>query len=206
MWLLHPSTPPAPAHIVSYLRQTGRAYVRTRGSWADCTKQVQGQDIVLEVPQGAHTLDYGRAVGTLIEDLARSEHRSAATVARDINSGSVDIIRLAIEGSATRDGRISVEAGLRAVADYPATELIGAVVASSSPVSSTGGSFVVVAQFEGQQRRIRIPLDESIYPVAINAHRDGIVVRRTGDLSRQGRVWELRNARDFRLVPGAEDT
>lgn len=113
LWLPQLAAAPNPSELVAYLRQQGWALVSVNADWAVCTQYVDGEAIVIEVPQQAAARDYARAVSVLLDDLARLERRSAANVLRDVKATSVDVVRIAIDGSSTRDGRIAVEAGRR---------------------------------------------------------------------------------------------
>jgi hypothetical protein len=104
---------PSPSELVAYLRQQGWALVSVDADWAVCKQSLEGEEVVLEVPQQAAARDYARAVSVLLDDIARLERRSATNVLRDVKATSVDVVRIAIDGSSTRDGRIAVEAGRR---------------------------------------------------------------------------------------------
>lgn len=116
LWVPQPSIAPSPADAAAYLLQQGWTLESASASWAVYLKRFDGfdgQPVKLEVPQQAAAPDYGRAFGHLIDDLARLEQRAPSSLLRDISASSVDVVRLAIEGSSTRDGRIPVEAGRR---------------------------------------------------------------------------------------------
>lgn len=113
LWLPQATAAPNPSEVAAYLLQQNWIFRRANPSWAVYSKKADGEELELEVPQQAAAPDYGRAVALLLEDLARLEQRVAASILRDVRSSSMDIVRLAIEGSSTRDGRIPVEAGRR---------------------------------------------------------------------------------------------
>jgi hypothetical protein len=113
LWLPQAAQSPSPAELAAYLRQDRWVLVHTDASWALYRKELAGEAVELEVPQLAAAPDYGRAVALLLEDLARLKGRRASEVLRDVRASAVDIVRLAIDGPATRDGRIPVEAGRR---------------------------------------------------------------------------------------------
>jgi hypothetical protein len=113
LWLPQPAAVPSPAELAAYLRQKGWSLKTADARWALYAKPVDGEEIVFEVPQLAAAPDFARVVGFLLDDIARFEQRNAASVLRDVKASSVDIVRLSIEGSSTRDGRIPVEAGHR---------------------------------------------------------------------------------------------
>lgn len=110
LWLNQPMATPSPGEIAAYLRSKGWARDGVRGSWAVFKK---GDD-ALEVPQIDAARDYSRMVGMLLQDLEAAESRAATLIARDIRAATVDTIRLSLQGSSMRDGRIPVEAGMHA--------------------------------------------------------------------------------------------
>lgn len=112
-WFHQPAPIPGPSELAAYLLEEGWAFRTADPDWAAYAKIVSGEEVVLEVPQHAEAPDYGRAVSMLIADVARLERRSQLTVVRDVRAASVDIVRIGVEGTSTRDGRIPVEAGRR---------------------------------------------------------------------------------------------
>lgn len=113
LWLPRAAAVPSPGEVAAYLLQEAWTFQRADASWAVYAKTVGGEPVELEVPQQAAARDYARAVSVLLSDLARLEQRDPSAVLRDVRASSLDIVRLAVEGSSTRDGRISVEAGRR---------------------------------------------------------------------------------------------
>ena len=113
LWIPQATAIPAPSELAAYLLQQSWALQSASSSWAVYSKDARGEVVELEVPQQAAAPDYGRAVSLLITDLARLEERTESAVLRDVRSSSLDVVRLAIEGGSTRDGRIPVEAGRR---------------------------------------------------------------------------------------------
>jgi hypothetical protein len=107
------ASPPAPSDIAGYLLQSGWSHEKNAGHWAVYSKSIEKTDMEIAVPLLNSASDYPRAVRHLLGDLARVEERTEASILRDIHGASLDILRLAIEGGETRDGRISVEAGRR---------------------------------------------------------------------------------------------
>lgn len=116
LWLPQAAAAPTPSDIASYLLQAGWLLEKAGVDWAIYWKDIAEGRVSLEVPQRAAAPDYPRAVGLLIADLARIEDRPASLLLRDIHASSVDLVRLAIDSSSTRDGRIPVEAGRRVYA------------------------------------------------------------------------------------------
>lgn len=113
IWLPQRSSVPAPAEVAAYLLQQGWNLENSNAQWAEYARVFDGQTCTVEVPQRTGAQDYPRVFGTLLNDLARLEVRSPAEVLRDIKAAAVDIVRLAIDSTVTRDGRIPVEAGRR---------------------------------------------------------------------------------------------
>lgn len=377
IWLPQRSSVPTPAEVAGYLLQQGWQLANSNSQWSEFTRLDGEQTWSIEVPQQTAARDYPRVFGTLLDDLARLENRSAAEVIRDIKAAAVDIVRLAIDSTSTRDGRIPVEAGrrvfqaardlllaaacsvldprpvfvkrkpdeamklldrarfgqtevgsfiltvectitprlqqpllpndgdpdaplerltsarlaqalheaeaaarestasgtiapfvartragvssnlcdavaeiieatsadslsasfsfavrrplaavaprrvvfasdtapilreaaarLRDEATYPETDVVGPVVKLDSPDPARGGEAVVKANIDGRFRSIRIALDAAAYGEAINAHREHLLVRCVGELSREGRSLILRNAREFSQHTDPED-
>lgn len=112
IWLAQRSSVPAPADISAYLLQRGWRLKSSNAQWAEYTT-ASGEPFSIEVPQQSAAQDYPRVFGTLLDDLARLENRTPAEVLRDIKAAAIDIVRLAIDSTVTRDGRIPVEAGRR---------------------------------------------------------------------------------------------
>jgi hypothetical protein len=104
---------PSPTDVASYLVQLGWKFEKADRSWAFYSKVIDQENVILEIPQQVGAVDYGRAVRMLIEDLARLEGQKPGPLLRDIRGASFDIVRIAFEGSGTKDGRISVKAGQR---------------------------------------------------------------------------------------------
>lgn len=377
LWVSRPSATPTPADIATYLLNRGFRLNDLKPTWAVYTKEIDDETIALEVPQLSNAPDYSRAVGLLIDDLARLERRAPSALVRDIQSSSVDLVRIGLEGSLTRDGRIPVEAGrrvfgaardallaagcsvidprlafgnrkpdgalnllgrarfgqteigsfvltmectipprlnevlfleedpdapferksfvrlseglnaalvatresaasggsltpfrtrankglnanlcdavaemleatmadslrasfsfasvrpvalsvpsvtvfasgdsvllrevakrLREEADYPECELFGTVKKLSSEKPEAGGDVVLKANIEGQVRTVRLSLKPADYEIAIEAHKKSAWVRCMGDLSRDGRLWVLKNVQDIRIVGETEE-
>lgn len=114
LWLPQAAGAPGPGDIAAYLRQQGWIAQSTpRSAWVDFEKHIESERVILEVPQMVTARDYGRVVAALLEDIARLEARPPSSVLRDIRAASVDIIRLAVDSTSTRDGRIPVESGKR---------------------------------------------------------------------------------------------
>ena len=112
LWLPHASAPATPGDFASYLLGSGWILTKTDDSWA--TFERDADKVAVEVPQRTSVRDYARLVGFLLDDLARVEARPASSILRDVKASSMDVVRLGIQGSSTRDGRIPVEAGMRA--------------------------------------------------------------------------------------------
>jgi hypothetical protein len=85
-----------------------------KSNWAIYSSGSGAEEVTVEVPQLSGAGDYGRSVGTLLDDLSRLEGRLPSTLLRDVRGSTVDVVRLALEGSNMRDGRIPVEAGRHA--------------------------------------------------------------------------------------------
>lgn len=104
---------PAPDEVAAFLRQAGWALRDSDQMWALFEADRLGDRVTIEVPQRSGAPDYPRALGIMLRDLAALEQRTEASLLKDIHASGVDVIRLALEGQATRDGRMPVEAGRR---------------------------------------------------------------------------------------------
>jgi hypothetical protein len=113
VWLQHRNTAPTPAEFAGYLHQRGWTPQDKSDRWITFARPGSTESIVVAVPQMAHATDYPRAARVLIEDLGRVEGRPPTTIVRDVLAVATDIVRIAIDGPNTRDGRIPVEAGRR---------------------------------------------------------------------------------------------
>ncbi len=113
LWLPQPAAAPTPSEFAGYLRQRGWKLGEAMERWSTFTKPGGAEPFVVEVPQLVGASDYPRAARILIENLSRIEGQEPSRMLRDIKAVSLDIIRLAIDSSGTRDGRIGVEAGRR---------------------------------------------------------------------------------------------
>ena len=111
--VLQPATAPTPDEVAAWLRQTGWTHSVGDDAWAVFGRSFDGQSVEVEVPQRAAAPDYPRVVEALLHDLARLERRPEAALLRDIRASAVDVVRIAMEGPATREGRLPVEAGRR---------------------------------------------------------------------------------------------
>ncbi|HNH49764.1 MAG TPA: hypothetical protein PKY30_22160, partial [Myxococcota bacterium] len=104
---------PAPDEVAAWLRQAGWEFRESTEMWAIFEADRLGDRVTIEVPQRSSAPDYPRVLGVLLRDLAVLEQRSEGSLLKDIHTATVDVVRLALEGQATRDGRIPVEAGRR---------------------------------------------------------------------------------------------
>jgi hypothetical protein len=94
---------------------------------------------------------------------------------------------------------------LRLTSVLPAIEAEGPVVRLSSPLATYGGDIVMQAVIEGRSRTLRVHLEADDYQKAVTAHRDGALLRCTGDLAREGRSWVLRNPRGLAIRASSDD-
>ena len=217
LWLLQQASVPAPSEVAAYLLQQGWLLQDSNAQWAVFQKTLGETTFTLEVPQQAAAIDYPRAVGILLDDLARVESRPPAVVLRDLKSSSVDSIRLAIDSAVTRDGRQvrfsgdtapilrEAAARLREKATYPDTEVVGPVVKLNSIDPAQGGDAVLQTEIDGRLRSVKIVLDPATYTQAIEAHQKRQWIRCTGELVREGSSMALRNARDVAVLADTEE-
>lgn len=108
-----PAAVPAPDEVAAWLRQAGWVHRESTDRWALFEADRLGDRVAIEVPLRSGAPDYPRAFGVLLRDLAAVERRDEAGLLEDIHASTVDVVRLALEGQATRDGRMPVEAGRR---------------------------------------------------------------------------------------------
>jgi hypothetical protein len=113
--LLQDAPVPSLAATVAYLRSSGwRHLERASDNWAIYAKTVADQTRSLKVPTQTAAPDYPQAVQRLLEELAELEERSPVAVLAALHATAVDVVRIGLAGTATRDGRIGLEAGARA--------------------------------------------------------------------------------------------
>ncbi|MDX2091694.1 MAG: hypothetical protein SFX73_27785 [Kofleriaceae bacterium] len=89
---------------------------------------------------------------------------------------------------------------LRVHSPWPDFELEGPVVQLRSPAPEQGGDAEVVTMIDGRARKVSLALGASEYQVAVDAHREGRVIRCVGDLVRAGKGFALQNYRDLRIL------
>ena len=82
IWVSQASAVPSPTDVAAYLRQHGWALKKADTDWSFFEKDLQGEQVVLEVPQRASTTSYSRLLATLLDDLSRLEARPPAVVLR----------------------------------------------------------------------------------------------------------------------------
>lgn len=78
-------------------------------------------------------------------------------------------------------------------------ELRGVVIRLERPGGDTSGRVTVLGFVEGQPRQVLVELAEPDYQSAVQAHKERVPVRCTGDLGREGRRFVLRSARHLTL-------
>lgn len=93
---------------------------------------------------------------------------------------------------------------LRANSPEPDFELTGAVVKLESENAEEGGTAVVVAQIDEKTRKVRVPLAQDDYRIAIRCHESGDVIACEGELTRQGNTYTLSHAREVRILTDGE--
>jgi hypothetical protein len=126
---------PSPREVAAYLLHKGYRNRGTDDRWAIFAKDVDAGSVEVEVPQRSTAPDYARTVERLIADLARVENLAANELLRDLRSASLDVVRIRLEGGATRDGRIPVDAGAR-VFEASRELLLAAACAALRPQSA----------------------------------------------------------------------
>lgn len=90
---------------------------------------------------------------------------------------------------------------LRERAPIEGFEVEGPVVKLERQGSTGPGTVTVYALVEYSPRRVRIELTEEDYNLAIQAHRDGLDVRCSGRLVREGRGYVIKNPFEFSIRP-----
>lgn len=118
---------------------------------------------------------------------------------------AVNVPRQVVFSSDTAPILREAAARLRNESTYPETELVGPVVKLDSSDATRGGDVVLKALIDGRYRSVRVALPPEPYQKAIDAHREHLLVRCTGELAREGRSLALRNATDFLALADSED-
>lgn len=127
-----PAPAPSPTDVMGYMRQEGWRLVRAGDIWCVFAREIQGEEVELDVPQRSTAGDYPRAVRELLANLEIVERRPAAQILRDILSTTVDLVRLGLKGQATEDGRASIEADVR-IREAARELVLSAACASITP-------------------------------------------------------------------------
>lgn len=68
------------------------------------------------------------------------------------------------------------------------------------------GRVTILDVASGQARRVQVDLPDSEYQRALSAHRDFKDIEISGDLTRNGRTWELKNPSSLLLIEDALDS
>lgn len=96
-------------------------------------------------------------------------------------------------------GLADIASSWREKAPTPEHELIGMVRRLEGSVER-GGEVGIAVAVDGKERVVRVQLGAADYARAVDAHRDGGLVRCVGDLTRSSRMTSLANPRDFKVL------
>lgn len=88
---------------------------------------------------------------------------------------------------------------LREAALYADLVVEGPVVKLHSADAEAGGTAAIRAEVDGVMKTVWVDLGAADYARVIQAHKDGSLVRLTGELKREGR-WLLRSPRDLQVI------
>ena len=88
---------------------------------------------------------------------------------------------------------------MRENVEYGTTTLKGPVVQLQSEDSTCGGTFAIIWHSENVTRKIWVEVGEKDYKNVIRAHRDGHLVKLTGELKRRQK-WTLANPRELGVI------
>lgn len=105
-------SPPSPADMLGWLRSSGWKEVESNGRWTTLRKETSDDEAVVDVPLVSEARDYAQAAAHLIEDIAHIEQRKPSSVLADIRAASLDVIRLALRGSALDGGGLPLRASV----------------------------------------------------------------------------------------------
>jgi hypothetical protein len=89
---------------------------------------------------------------------------------------------------------------LRQDATYESIELIGTLIKLARTSPTVIGDVVLRTDVDGKRRDVHIRLEADSYQKAIEAHREGALVRVVGDLQRDGRTWFLNSPRHLTIL------
>jgi hypothetical protein len=79
-------------------------------------------------------------------------------------------------------------------------EVVGVISGLQSDEVKVEGDIRIAAPVNGKMKKVSVKLDGEHYHEAIAAHREEKLVRCFGELVREGRIYRLKNARDFRVL------
>lgn len=96
-------------------------------------------------------------------------------------------------------GLADVASSWREKAPTPEHEIVGMVRRLEGSVER-GGEVGIAVAVEGKERVVRVQLGAADYARAVDAHRDGALVRCVGDLTRSSRMTSLANPHDFKVL------
>jgi len=98
-------------------------------------------------------------------------------------------------------GVVLREAATQLRASAPShADVRGYVVKLASPSATDGGDVTLVVELERGQRRVSLTLRGDDYRRALRAHGEGLEVRCSGELAKQGNGHVLRDPKDFELI------
>lgn len=89
---------------------------------------------------------------------------------------------------------------LRAETPLPNQELLGVVVTLDSGNTDKGGTFWLMVEVDGRQRRVAVKVGADDYHQAVDAHRKGMLVFVSGDLVSTSGKLTLEKPYDLRLL------
>lgn len=111
--VLSPALAPTPANFMAHLRINGWRSGETGEAWAVFDKQIEGNEVAIEVPLLGEAPDYRRLAEELLRDLGKVERRAEGTIAHDVQASGNDLVRLGLRGLAFGDGRLPAESAGR---------------------------------------------------------------------------------------------
>ncbi len=147
---------PTPGELLGWLRSVGWRRTGNNARWAQMTREVDGQQITLDVPLLGQARDYAGSAAVLIADVAEMEGRAPQAVLLDVRSVSLDVVRLALIGASTEAGRLSVAACVDTIRGARDLLLAAASSALGARAAYLGRRHASAMSFLGEAKLVRV--------------------------------------------------
>jgi len=213
-----------PADLISYLKAKGwtqqKSVYNSLLIWTQ--KKTDNAQFEVLVPLETNFNDYTLRISDALNVLEIFEKRSAGSIYLNLINSSADVsgnehLDVSMEWSLGRPLSCYIPNKVEFNKDFlpfireaartfketkpiEEFELRGVVIRLESKDRKKSGEITVFGLLEGQQRKVSIKLEKSIYDIAIKAHQDGIPISCTGELKKQGNIYSLISPKNFILA------